>query len=470
MSLTIDQEKAVKVLSNFIVDDVCNVKEDSYYSLAGAAGTGKTFLLHHILATFKHLNFVIATPTHQAKAVVKSKVSTAKVATLASLFKLGADLNLDTLETTFANRISPEVFKLFDVCIVEEASMINSELIESLIDAAFTNKKKIIFVGDKYQLPSPSENYRNMTTNLAFSNKNRLVTLNKIVRQESDSIISLVILTVRRALSSMLFPEEYAEIDDDYRALIKRLNMPYNYHKDPMEYIKQIYGDSFMTFEEYKAYLAKGDAEDEDFWSKTKSLAFTNEQVAFINNGIRKMLKKDFIENNDIVKSYENTEVLTNGIEYKISSVVKGILTFTTYINNMSHEFKLTAYKCKFSNQAEINIIDHTDEKTVENMLAIKQSIKMWKPKDAKSKALRTSTATYFKNIGVLNTIKNEVDKIEPNLAFAYSFTVHKSQGTTIENVVVSYDDFKKCLDNTLKLRLLYVALSRASKSLKILV
>lgn len=470
MSLTSDQELAVKAISKFISNDKIESTDDIYFSLAGAAGTGKTFLLHHILSIFCHLKFAIATPTHQAKAVVKSRVSSATVSTLASMFKFGTTLNLETLERTFKKTIAPEAFNNFDICIIEEASMIDNETIEALMLTAFDKRKKIIFVGDKYQLNSPSDT-TNTSVNLAFADKNNTVTLNKIVRQKNESILSLVILTIRRALSANLFPEEFAAIDDDYDDLIHRLNMPKNNFKNPIDYLKLIYKDAFYSFDKYKEYLAKGDREDEDFWEKTKTLAFTNASVANINNGIRKLLKKSFIEHLDIIKSYENTTDLTNGIEYRIYNPQSGYINFDTVVNNTVQTFKLKSFKCWLNADKTnyITIIDHNDESTVKSMFSIKESFKHWKPKDDKSKNSKLYTVNSFKNLCLLESIKRDEEIIQPNIAFAYSFTVHKSQGTTIENVIVDYEDFKNCKDNITRLRLLYVALSRASKNLIIL-
>lgn len=54
------------------------------------------------------------------------------------------------------------------------------------------------------------------------------------------------------------------------------------------------------------------------------------------------------------------------------------------------------------------------------------------------------------------------------NLSLGYAMTTHKSQGKTIETVYVHAQDIKSSWDNELVRRLLYVAISRASKKVVI--
>ena len=49
-------------------------------------------------------------------------------------------------------------------------------------------------------------------------------------------------------------------------------------------------------------------------------------------------------------------------------------------------------------------------------------------------------------------------------LRYAYAMTVHKSQGSTFDAVVLAWDSFQKSRDVQLRNRLAYVALTRTRK------
>lgn len=55
-------------------------------------------------------------------------------------------------------------------------------------------------------------------------------------------------------------------------------------------------------------------------------------------------------------------------------------------------------------------------------------------------------------------TITNSIADVR----FTHSLTVHKSQGSTYENVIIDLDDLSKCTDTLLARKLLYVAITRA--------
>ena len=48
------------------------------------------------------------------------------------------------------------------------------------------------------------------------------------------------------------------------------------------------------------------------------------------------------------------------------------------------------------------------------------------------------------------------------DLRLPYATTVHKSQGSTYDEVLIDLDSFKSCWDKDVAARLLYVAVSRA--------
>ena len=53
------------------------------------------------------------------------------------------------------------------------------------------------------------------------------------------------------------------------------------------------------------------------------------------------------------------------------------------------------------------------------------------------------------------------------DLRLPYASTIHKSQGSTFDEVLIDLGSFRSCQDPEVAARLLYVAVSRARKKIK---
>jgi hypothetical protein len=178
--LTQDQEKALSGILNFLSQPI-NEFKDCATILYAAAGCGKTFLTRFIVDKLRG-KYVIAgvAPTHKARKVLHNflnnplpnrsediqessfltvttnKLSTIKTMTVAGL--LGKLRNHSYIGTHNYVETQSKV-KDFQIFIIDEASMISNEDIKKIITYAFDYKRKLIFVGDKYQIPNPVQNY-----------------------------------------------------------------------------------------------------------------------------------------------------------------------------------------------------------------------------------------------------------------------------------------------------------------------
>lgn len=176
--LTQDQEKALHGILNFLSTPI-NEFKDCATILYAAAGCGKTFLTRFIVDKLRG-KYVIAgvAPTHKARKVLHNflnnplpskdseissfltipanRMGTIKTMTVAGL--LGKLRNHSYIGTHNYVETQSKI-KDFQIFIIDEASMISNEDIKKIITYAFDYKRKLIFVGDKYQIPNPVQNY-----------------------------------------------------------------------------------------------------------------------------------------------------------------------------------------------------------------------------------------------------------------------------------------------------------------------
>lgn len=156
--------------------------ENGVLILTGGPGTGKTTTLNAIIELFEHRNALIdlAAPTGRA-AKRMSELTGREAKTIHRMLEVEWN---DSDKQTFArNEKNPLDC---EVLIIDEASMIDSLLFESLL-RALKNSCRIILVGDTDQLPSVSAG--NVLGDILNSNKFPSIRLKKVFRQAGKSLI-----------------------------------------------------------------------------------------------------------------------------------------------------------------------------------------------------------------------------------------------------------------------------------------
>lgn len=149
-----EQVSALKTLEDFISGD------ESCITLSGSAGTGKTTIIREFLDYLddEQISYALAAPTHKAKLVIEA-LTGAEAQTIHQLLALSPnieifaldyrDLVFETSKSSYASLTIP----YNGVVIVDEASMINDDLFQLLLDKCSKAKSKIIFVGEKLPVP-----------------------------------------------------------------------------------------------------------------------------------------------------------------------------------------------------------------------------------------------------------------------------------------------------------------------------
>ena len=116
--------------------------------------------------------------------------------TLHSLLSLSPNLNIEKFDITkllFEVTRKPNQIPPYGLVICDEASMINDDLFDLIIQKCKSLKSKILFVSDKAQLlPVESTKYSKV-----YTNNDESFTLTKIYRQSEDNCLMPILSELR---------------------------------------------------------------------------------------------------------------------------------------------------------------------------------------------------------------------------------------------------------------------------------
>lgn len=159
-TLTADQQAAAAAFAAWLAAP----GDGAPFVLGGYAGTGKTFLSTRFLAQVEAtgLCWTVVAPTHKAVGVLRSQLALAGLSptwypsTIHRLLrlKLRRQGDLERCEETEQTAMALEHLGLV---LVDEASMVDSSLLEIALRCAHPFRTRLVFVGDPAQLPPVGE-------------------------------------------------------------------------------------------------------------------------------------------------------------------------------------------------------------------------------------------------------------------------------------------------------------------------
>ena len=440
-----EQVSALKTLEDFISgDELC-------ITLSGSAGTGKTTIIRELLDYLddEQISYALAAPTHKAKLVVEA-LTGAEAQTIHQLLALSPnieifaldyrDLVFETSKSSFVSLTIP----YNGVVIVDEASMINDDLFQLLLDKCSKAKSKIIFVGDIKQIqPVKSDN-----TSKVFSLPN-VITLTKIYRQESDSPV-LSVLSVLRDRPMYEF-HTLTGVRDSL-----------NVTQSPKEFILSAQPYLRETVETKNVL-------------NCKLLAYTNARVFSLNQAARKVIFGENSNNEfnvgEILVGCDNFKYdqheFWNSLDYVITSnpvkISKKIPNFDSPLIGYNLELYDTVYKNTnsvfvLSRDNDINVlsnlanlIETTRLRAIELKAKGKRNAELWKKYFETINSFASTFNLFYDN----RVIKRKT------FDYGYAITVHRSQGSSYNKVFVDMSNIGKQQDEEELRQLQYVAISR---------
>jgi exodeoxyribonuclease-5 len=398
--------------------------------LEGAAGTGKTFLASEIVKElsrdytinplYNNGAVYVTAPTNKALSVLQSKIEgnrATEFKTIHSALRLRMWTNDKTgyrkfVKQNYVKDDGSKDFKSCRICMVDEASMVNSEILTFLQDYKFP----IIFIGDRFQINPVGE-----PNTPVFEKSYPIFRLTEIVRQGKGNPI----IDLSRDLDMIYFKEPHLVDGKGY-----------------------VYDNNMEILIEQ---LAEVNGTDE-----LKYLAFTNDKGAgnidSINTMVRERIygKPKRVEPNEVLvfnaplgEHFTNKEVKVEKLE---------IITDNIPVPRASTKFD--------SAGVPMNGVDFVKMRTYK----VNESFRIIH--EDSDKMFQAISSTIRENCDRYNwTWKGKYffDEQFANITYNHAITVHKSQGSTYKQAIINVANINFNRNAEEKQRLLYTAVTRAS-------
>lgn len=423
--------------------------------LSGPGGSGKSAITKLIVQYLEDnlIPYTLATPTNKACGVLQ-KYTEREVTTLHKLLTLKPTLDilkLDLKDLQWASDNNISSIPYNGVLIIDECSMINSNLYDFIKEKAQSKNCKIIYTGDSKQLYPVKE--KGLSKPFRCANRYYLT---KVYRQKGDNPILDVLEELRHNPIN-----SFKEIRSENGSLII-------YHK-------------WRDFLNNSIDLFKESVKTENT-EIIKLLAYTNKRVEAFNQVIRGQIfnSPDEYCVGEILMGYDSCVYKTSSIDFDVINseeyVVRDIMPGKLNLGGMEFDgyyLYLHPINSEYFD-GEIFVISRNTPKEKFNKLAyyiesLRLVARSIKNKQKAAKAWRE----YFE---VMECFATPIDLIydgrtvrKKTLDYGYCLSVHKSQGSNYDNVLVDMGNLFICKNREELRQLQYVAMSRTRKNVNIL-
>ena len=421
--------------------------------LSGPAGTGKTTLVIELIKNIlEKTGFRVActAPTNKAVKVLSNIFNRRNIeqkrlifTTIHSLLALQESINdIGDIEFKKVNKFAKLKINEYDIIIVDESSMLSDELFGYI--NKYQNSKKIIFIGDEYQIP-PVNSDRGFsipfTRELHKKYDITELNLNQIMRQAVDNPIISLSTGIRKSIL-----ENKTEILTEFEDRVDNDRGIYYYRWGDMAKREAIISKIDELF------LSGAYKRDSDY---IKILAWKNDTVNKFSSYVRSKLYGDDIPKIVVGERLiadrpiliEKNVIYSTNDEFSVKSVE------TKTMNFLGEDIKY--YRAMTNHGHYINILHEDSDEIFAKLIG--------KLKDNAKKE-------EFGSIDSKKKWKYYYDKLNTFvfIKYSYAITIHKSQGSTLDNVIVFYNDIKKNQNNLEKSRIMYTACTRPRNNLYI--
>lgn len=435
LQLTADQQAAIEGILSDLQSPGARVV------LCGYAGTGKTVTTAALVSELveRRWQVAVATPTHKARAQVERALrqcgaSGFQAVTLHRLLGLKMVRDFKTGKESFEpdsrgdNMLSDEETGLIDIVIVDETSMLHSELYDYLLSEL--GSRPVVFVGDNRQLLPVGEN----EACRAFVETDHIYRLEKVLRHDG-AILNLATATRQLAVGRAVFADA---VGGGTRVMA---------HERREEWLESLL--SLAASEE--------SMNDPDY---CRTIAWTNRDVNDLNLRIhRRRYGQDapqFVNGmtcvtvDAIPNPLGGQPLLNSTMDVLVEETERDLFVAPgdTQSDPPWETWKLQVCIPGGNVLIPIRVLDQTEEKRwnakQREFAAIAKEDRCWK--------------TYFER-------KDQIGRLEP----ASALTIHKSQGSTFRHVFLHWSiDGWGSAPTAQQNQLAYVGITRAAESLHV--
>jgi len=434
--LNSEQNEAVSRMAEFLTSS-----RDSFFLLNGAAGTGKTTTVKELVARTRNLGKLVFTaPTNKATKVLSSLFSGltfngeegegrgyyAECRTIYSVLGLRMEPNGAIKELTHPD--DPIDLSDYLAVVVDEASMINTQLWEYIQNTAEEQGVKFVFLGDDGQLPPVKEARSPIWSLEPF-------TLKKVMRHDNQ------ILTLATALRKTM---------DSFAPQIKLVS-----DNDGTEGVWKVPSTTFEN-------MIIQECERGTFQTPTgaKAIAWRNVTVDALNSFIRRRIwgnaVGDYFPGDRIIV----VEPIMREETVKDRRIKKTLATTDSEATVERTEVDNHPLYPKF-------LCHH-----IVAQLDAGSPIELWVLHPESYKAYQLETQRLSAEAKVMRHLWKDFWKFKEafhSIRYGYALTAHRSQGSTYDRVFVNAGDVLRNPNRSEAFRCLYVACTRPRKQLILL-
>lgn len=485
---------AIEKINQFISQDV-----NKMFYLQGYAGTGKTFLIGKVIKDFllsnKMDHIFVCAPTHKALKVIESylksnfseneQIDCLKKISFMTIHKLlefkpiivaedGSKIFKSMKESKFLKKMEDKLI------VIDECSMISKEMVSELKKYIELYPIKIIFMGDKKQLPPVGETESLIFTNITNQYEHQFL-LNQIMRTNSPDIKEVCTIirnwNKKDSLTKLLLPIHNKKAINN--------NKPFKLYLKKQNYLESPWFKYFIK------KLNSGDIPIILTWKNSSSDEY--------NTIIRKHVHKSSDINNYMVGDYamfnnyytspidgtnfytsDMIKILEVSTEEKIlyeweqlllekpkTMIDKALNTLIKKISKKENKFridKIIAEKIHSDVSSVIHGITYTIQSIHRDDLDLYHQV---------LDDIQNNIKSFFRNYKSEKLVSKlwelyHKKLIDPfaEINFGYSITIYKSQGSTFSTVLVDMNDVNSFMSLDEYQKALYTAAGRASHEL----
>jgi len=429
-------------------------------TLAGYAGVGKTTVVAHVVRLLADagVRLLVLAPTHKALSVLAEKLGGAAVeaATLHSALAVKVKDMPDGQQHT-EDTGEPGSLKEFELAVIDEASMVSAGMFATAMHKR--GRCKLLFVGDPAQLPPVDQDKPidpasddGPALSPAFGPQVPVHwSLTEVVRQAQENpIIRLATaargcIERRTAFDLQAMGEQLRAGDDDFLAM----------QPGGVAEVSRLVADA----------IAHG--------QDTRALAFDNTTVQAINANVHALVHQGqgdyppgtmLMAQDGFTGAAPGTENHPKRVNVQVrNSALLTVLNCAEQAHPAEPE--RPAYKLELRADSGERLVCWTaiDQRQLQadigDCFAEYRRLKMLEnmARGGERWALREQARAASANGWALKA------RFAP-LRYAYAMTVHKSQGSTFDAVVLAWSSFSRARDMLLRNRLVYVALTRTRR------